>query len=189
LHERFNLPDNAFICLTSGRFVSQKGHRHLVTAAKALAEKYDDIFFLWLGDGPLQSILAAHIKSLKLTDRFVFCGMLENHSRAVFGADVYVHPAIVEPYGIVLVEAMAAGLPIVATRVGGIPEVVVEDKTALLIDPADPEKLTIAIERMYNDNTLRTAFGQAGFDRFEQRFRMETMIDKVEKVLIEALKK
>jgi len=184
LRRRFNMPDNAFVCLTSGRFVKQKGHCHLVEAARELAARYDNIFFLFLGDGPLKASLTKQINGYNLADRFIFGGMLEDHQRAVFGADLYVHPAIIEPFGIVLVEAMAAGLPVVATRVGGIPEVVAEDKTALLVDPADPRQLTNAIERFYNDSSLRERFGRAGHIRFEDNFRLKTMLDKLEASLI-----
>jgi glycosyltransferase involved in cell wall biosynthesis len=183
LRERYNLPETAFICLTSGRFVPQKGHRYLVDAAASLIQQHADIFFLLLGDGPLEPQLVEQIHGHGLEDRFVLCGMLENHQKAVFGADLYVHPAVVEPYGIVLVEAMAAGLPVIATRVGGIPEVVEENRTAVLVDRADAGQLTKAILRFYTDGSLREAYGRAGYERFDSLFRMETMIDKIEAIL------
>lgn len=183
LRERYNLPESAFVCLTSGRFVPQKGHKYLIDSAATLAAGHDDIFFVLLGDGPLEAQLVEQIRERSLQDRFVLCGMLENHQKAVFGADLYVHPAVVEPYGIVLVEAMAAALPVVATRVGGIPEVVEENRTAVLVDHADAEQLTTAILRFYNDHSFREAYGRAGYERFDRLFRMNTMIDKVETIL------
>lgn len=183
LRERYNLPENAFVCLTSGRFVPQKGHKYLIEAAAALAGQHDDIFFVLLGDGPLEPQLVEQIHERGLVDRFVLCGMLENHHKAVFGADLYVHPAVVEPYGIVLVEAMAAGLPVVATRVGGIPEVVEENRTAILVDRAEPDQLTQAILRFYTDDSLRDSNGKAGYERFDRLFRMDTMIEKIEAIL------
>ncbi|MDD4051718.1 MAG: glycosyltransferase family 4 protein [candidate division Zixibacteria bacterium] len=183
LGQRYDLPDDAFICLTSGRFVPQKGHRYLIEAARMLAERFPNIFYVLLGDGPLLTDLMEQIKRYALTDRFIFCGLLEDHQRAVFAADLYVHPSIIEPYGIVLVEAMAAGLPVVATRTGGIPEVVAENETALLVKPADPAGLTEAIERMYTDPSLPLAFGRAGRERFLKYFRLETMIERLETCL------
>ncbi|MFW9842809.1 MAG: glycosyltransferase family 4 protein [Candidatus Thorarchaeota archaeon] len=185
LLERFNLPEDAFICLTSGRFVPQKGHYHLIEAARALVDRCGHIFFLLLGDGPLEAELVEQIRRYNLTDRFVFCGLLEKHQKAVFGADVYVHPAVIEPYGIVLVEAMAAGLPVVATKVGGIPEVVEENETALLVDAADPGQLTGAVERFYTDESLRKSYGRSGYERCQRMFRMESMIDRIESALQE----
>lgn len=187
LMERYDLPDDAFVCLTSGRFVPQKGHQHLIEAARLLADRQPNIFYVLLGDGPRQTDLMELVKRCELTDRFIFCGLLDDHRRIVFAADLYVHPAVIEPYGIVLVEAMAAGLPTVATRVGGIPEVVVENETALLVNPADPAALAEAIERMALDHRRRDAFGLAGQDRFRTCFRLETMIDRLEACLDEAL--
>ncbi len=183
LRERYNLPQNAFICLTSGRFVPQKGHRYLIEAAASLVGRHDDIFFVLLGNGPLEPQLVEQIYGHGLEDRFVLCGLLEHHQKAVFGADLYVHPAVVEPYGIVLVEAMAAALPVVATRVGGIPEVVEENRTAVLVDQADTGQLTKAILRLYTDSSLRETFGRAGYERFDRLFRMDTMTDKIEAIL------
>lgn len=184
--EKYDLPDDAFICLTSGRFVRQKGHRYLVGAAATLLEKYDNIYFLWLGDGPMQATLQEQINGRSLNKHFIFCGLLENHQQVVFGADLYVHPAIIEPFGIVLVEAMAASLPVVASCIGGIPEVAADAETAILVEPRQPSQLTKAIEQFYNNRVMGDKFGQAGYDRFKQNFRLETMIDRVEKSLIEA---
>lgn len=188
LRENYNIPEDAFVCLTSGRFVEQKGHRYLVEAAKPLLKKHKDICFFWLGDGQLENELKAHISAIGYSDRFIFAGLLTEHQRAVFGADLYVHPAVVEPFGIVLVEAMAVGLPIVATRAGGIPEVVSENKNAFLVNPADPESLTNAIERFYNSRELCNQFGKAGKQRFVENFSANVMIDKVEEHLLKLMK-
>lgn len=187
LMDRYDLPDDAFVCLTSGRFVKQKGHQYLVEAARLLADRQPNLIYVLLGNGPLQTDLMEQIKRRELTDRFVFCGLLEDHRQTVFAGDLYVHPAVTEPYGIVLVEAMAAGLPVVATRVGGIPEVVLENETALLVEPADAKALSEAIERMVVDSPRRTAFGLAGRIRFRDRFRLDTMIDRIETCLDEVM--
>jgi glycosyltransferase involved in cell wall biosynthesis len=188
LRDKYNIPEDAFVCLTSGRFVEQKGHKYLIKASVSLLEKYKNIYFLWLGDGPLESKLKMQTEAIGYGDRFVFAGLLENHPRAVFGADLYIHPAVVEPFGIVLVEAMAAGLPIVATRVGGIPEVVSEDKNAILVNPADAADLTNAIERLYNDSELRDKYSQTGYERFLEKFSSDVMVDKIEAHLMKMVK-
>jgi len=86
----------------------------------------------------------------------------------------------------VLVEAMAAALPVVASSVGGIPEVVAEGETSILVEPANPGQLTKGIERFYNDSAMREKFGRAGYERFDRNFRMEKMIDRIEKTMTEA---
>ncbi|MFH1699252.1 MAG: glycosyltransferase family 4 protein [Candidatus Zixiibacteriota bacterium] len=184
LHSKYRIPDDAFVCLTSGRFVEQKGHKYLLDAAEQLLRRCGNIYFLWLGDGPLENEHRKRIEAIGFGERFIFAGLLEKHQRAVFGSDLYVHPAIAEPFGIVLVEAMAAGLPIVATRVGGIPEVVSENENAILVNPADATDLTAAIELFYNDKTLREKYGRFGYERFTEKFNLEIMVDKVEAHLL-----
>ena len=180
VRRQFRFPDDAVVCLTSGRFVRQKGHRYLLESARDLAERCDKLFFLLLGDGPLQEELQRQVTESGLAERVVFGGLLDDHRKAVFGSDIYVHPAIIEPYGVVLVEAMAAGLPVVATRVGGIPEVVCEGETAVLVDAAHPGQLTTAVEQLYTNSSMRESMGRAGLERFGRLFRMDTMIDAIE---------
>lgn len=182
---RYGLSRDKFICLTSGRFVPQKGHEYLINSAAELCSKYPNVRFIFLGDGPLENRLRQKIKNLDLEKYFIFAGLMDDHRRIVAGADLYIHPAIIEPYGIVLVEAMAAGLAIVASEIGGIPEVINRNENALLIKPADPAELTKAIERLYNDNDLRLNLGSAGRKRFEKHFNRETMIENIEKYLQE----
>ncbi len=184
LLNRFNLPPESFICLTSGRFVPQKGHKYLVEAARDICRKVGVVRFLFLGDGPLENNLKEQINKFDLESHFIFAGLLRDHRQLVFGADLYVHPAVIEPYGIVLVEAMAASLPIVATRVGGVPEVVPENETAILVDPADRSQLTTAIMTMYNDHDLRTRMGRAGRERFESMYSLDSMLNKIEELLV-----
>ncbi len=180
---QYDLPDDAFICVTSGRFVEQKGHSYLIDAAVPLVKKYPNLYFLFLGDGPLERELINQAERLNITRHFRFCGLLEDHRKVVFGADLYVHPAIIEPFGIVLVEAMGAGLPVVAARVGGIPEVVCEDETAILAEPKSSVDLTNAIDRMYTDTSLRDSMGSKGHERYQNRFMMSTMIDTLEGII------
>ncbi|MEZ5359576.1 MAG: glycosyltransferase family 4 protein [Candidatus Zixiibacteriota bacterium] len=184
---KYNLPDTAVICVTSGRFVPQKGHVHLIEAARPLIKKYPDLYFLFLGDGDLEDDLRTQIKQAGMESKFIFCGLLDDHRDVVFSADIYVHPAIIEPFGIVLVEAMAASLPVIACKVGGIPEVVADGETAILVSPASPPDLTNAISRLYTDANLRETLGQGGFQRYRKRFRKATMIDKLEKLIQQEL--
>ncbi|MCK5125465.1 MAG: glycosyltransferase family 4 protein [candidate division Zixibacteria bacterium] len=183
LLKNYNLPDDAIICVTSGRFVEQKGHTFLIQAAVDLKNSCPRVYYLFLGNGPLEQKLKDEIALHNLQKQFRFCGLLDNHQDVIFGADLSVHPAIVEPFGIVLVEAMAASLPVVATRVGGIPEVVCEDESAILVEPSHTEELTTAIERLYNDNSSCTQMGQKGYQLYQKRFRKSTMIDSLDDMI------
>lgn len=186
--KKHNLPSDAFICLTSGRFVNQKGHKYLIESAVKLKEKCENIYFIFLGDGPLQPELDNQIEKSGLTKRFIFPGLLSDHRDYLFASDLYVHPAITEPYGIVLVEAMAANLPIVASSVGGIPDVVAEGENALLCPPKDTDALTDAVSLFYNESEMRLRYGQKSKERFDHKFHLSAMIDLIEQVIQETIR-
>ncbi|MFI5413486.1 MAG: glycosyltransferase family 4 protein, partial [Candidatus Lutacidiplasmatales archaeon] len=115
-------------------------------------------------------VVARLAEELGVRDRVTLTGplprteLLGEYARA----DLFVLPSLFEPYGIVLMEAMAAGLPIVASRVGGIPEVVAEGENALLCAPNDPAALADALERLVRDRALRERFARAGRKRVER---------------------
>ncbi len=123
------------------------------------------------------SVVAALARSLGIADRVTMTGPLDRPALlAEYGrADVFVLPSLFEPYGIVLMEAMAAGLPIVASRVGGIPEVVLEGENALLCPPGDTAALAVALERLLREPELRVRFGRRGRDHVRQ-FSWETVL-------------
>lgn len=113
--------------------------------------------------------------------------MQDNTDEFLVGADLMVHPSIEEPFGIVLAEAMRASLPVVASRVGGIPEVVAENETALLVEPRDRSGLADAVNQMLGSIQMRDRFGLAGYERWQELFGVETMIDRVEHCFEQAI--
>lgn len=127
-------------------------------------------------------------RSLRIQDRVEILGRLSNAEliQAYRSADLLVMPSLFEPFGIVLLEAMASGLPVVASRVGGIPEVVEEGKTALLVHPGNPDELRTAIEDLLLDDRLRRRMGQAGRKR-AQLFSWNLIVPKIQKVYEEAI--
>jgi glycosyltransferase involved in cell wall biosynthesis len=187
IRQKHGLSSDSFICLTSGRFVNQKGHTYLIEAAGRLKDTCNDVYFIFLGDGPLQPELEKQIEKLGMIDRFIFPGLLADHRDYVFGSDLYVHPAIIEPYGIVLVEAMAGGLPIIASAVGGIPDVVSDGVNAILCPPTDVVALTEAVQRMYSDDDLRRQYGQRSLEHFETKYKLSDMIKLIEHSVVETV--
>lgn len=184
LRRKYHLPDNAVIAVTSGRFVAQKGHRYLIAAAASILAAIPSMRFLWLGDGPLQQELQAEINDAGLTSHFIFAGMLRDFDLELAGSNLMIHPSIEEPFGIVILEAMRASLPVVASDVGGIPEVVKEGETALLIPPRDPGALASAVIQVASDSSLRDRMGRAGRVRFEHFFTSDRMLDRVEEYFV-----
>ncbi len=185
LRAKYDLPTDGMVAVTSGRFVDQKGHRDLIEAAPMIIRRFPSIRFLWLGDGPLEESLRGQIDKAGLTEHFVFAGLLDDFELELAGADIMLHPAVIEPFGIVLLEGMRAGLPIIACRVGGIAEVVAEGDTALLVEPAKPEDFAIATIAVLGDRSLCGSFGDSGRERWQLEFRYDVMLDRVEEYLTE----
>lgn len=185
LREKYGLPADCPVAVTSGRFVDQKGHRYLVEAAPMIVQRFPQMRFLLLGDGPLESEVRSQIDRLNLKEHFVFAGLLDDFDLELAGSDIMLHPAVIEPFGIVLLEGMRAGLPVVACRVDGIPEVVAEAETALLVEPGDAESLAISTIALLGDRSMTTSFGEAGRERWRREFSYDVMLDKVEQYLEE----
>src|SRR6266568_2964599 len=132
--------------------------------------------------------LRALARALGIEDQITFTGPLPRADviRAYGSADIFVLPSLFEPFGIVLLEAMAAGLPIVASRVGGIPEVVQDGATGLLVRPGDSRVLAEAIGRLISDPSLRSQMGEAGRLR-AAAFSWERLVPRILKVYDEAI--
>lgn len=182
LREQFELPPDAVVAVTVGRFVEQKGHRYLVDAARTIENSLPHLRFVLLGDGPLEDELRAQIDTAGVGDRFVFAGMLDNIDPVLAGADLMIHPSIEEPFGIAVLEGMRAGLPVIASRVGGIPEVVEESATATLVPPGDTSVLAAAVTNLLADPARMKRMGEAGRERWRTHFRLDDMLDRIEQI-------
>lgn len=180
LRKKYDLSSDSIVAVTVGRFVPQKGHIYLVEAASEILKKQPKIKFIFLGNGTLEEKLINRISELELTQYFIFAGMLDDISPILQGANLMIHPSIEEPFGIALLEGMRACLPIVASRVGGIPEVVEAGSTANLVEPHNPMALAEGVINLLASPDKMTEFGRAGKERWKSRFRLDTMIDKIE---------
>lgn len=181
LLEKYNLPNDAIISVTSGRFVEQKGHEFLIEASRNIIQEFPNIRFMFLGDGPRRELLENMIQKYNVEKYFIFAGMLDNIDTELLGADIMIHPSRVEPFGIAVLEGMRASLPIVASRVGGIPEVVKENYNALLVTPCDASALSDAVLKVLRTKEQCVQMSANSRKRFEDYFQMDRMIDKIEK--------
>ncbi len=123
------------------------------------------------------------MKILDVERYFVFAGMLDNTDLELAGSDLMIHPSIDEPFGFSIIEGMRAGLPVIATNVGGIPEVVRDGETGILINARIPGEIVSAVERLMDDKEYTLKMGLAGQARWKKEFNLEIMIDRWEKYL------
>ena len=160
---------------SAGQLIPHKSYDTLLKAAQFLAQQHD-VHVTVFGEGRDRERLEKLARELDLSERIHLPGWQEDIYSALRLLDVFVLPSINESAGLVLLEAMACGLPVVATRVGGIPEYVADGETGLLVPPRDPGALAEAIASLIVDPAKRAAFGRAGRQRVEAHFTAERMV-------------
>jgi glycosyltransferase involved in cell wall biosynthesis len=158
------------VVLTVGRLTVMKGQRHLLDAVPELARRFGGVAVVVIGQGHLHAQLRSQAEALGVADRVHLVGHRADARMLLDAADVFVLPSRHEGMPLVLLEAMDAGLPVVATRVIGSEEVVVDGETGLLVRPQDPAALAAALGRLLEDPALRQRYGRAGRRRYLERF-------------------
>jgi glycosyltransferase involved in cell wall biosynthesis len=169
---------NVPILLTVARLVERKGTKYLVQAMPKILCAVPTATLVIVGDGPERNQLEREVRRLKLNDNVVFLGKVtEDKLLSLYQiSDVFVLPAIVdsdgntEGLGVVLLEAMSTQKPVVASRVGGIPEVVVHDQTGMLVEPGNPDELARAITYLLRNDQTSVKMGRRGRQRVEHIF-------------------
>lgn len=142
-------------------FRREKGHAVLLEAFVSLAREDERIRLVLAGDGPLKWTMEERALSLGINHRIEFAGAVQNVWPLLAQTDIFVLPSLYEPLGIVVMEAMAAGLPVVASRTGGIPELVEEEVTGILVNPGDATGLASSVRALISDPERRSRMGAA----------------------------
>jgi glycosyltransferase involved in cell wall biosynthesis len=166
---------------TVANLFPRKGLEYLVQAVGNLKESFDNILLVIVGTGDAQyeSQLRKQIQDLNLTQHVLFTEFQEYPELFVSQFDVFVLPSIQEGFGIVLLEAMALGKPIVASNVGGIPEIVQHEKTGILVKAADVEELSKGVLTLLNDPNKRRKMGEQAQKRAAEYFSVERMMERL----------
>ena len=155
-----------------------KGQRHLVAAAARVVRSMPDVRFLILGEGELRDALERQVKELGLERHVLLGGFRRDAVSLMKSFDLFVMSSITEGLGSAILEAMVNQRPVVATRAGGIPEVVVDGETGLLVPPHDEPALADAILRVLGDAPLAARLGSAGYQRVAREFSVERMVER-----------
>jgi glycosyltransferase involved in cell wall biosynthesis len=187
LRARLGVPPSAPIAVSIGRHVPEKGYRHLVDGAARLERTKPDVHWILVGDGELRGELEAQAQRLGLVSHVHFTGWRDDVAEMLALADVFVLPSESEGFGRVLVEAMAMGRPVVATNVGGIPDIVLDGETGLLVEPANAAALADAVRALVDEPARAARLGAAGRVRAESTFSLGAHVDAVERVYEEVL--
>jgi sugar transferase (PEP-CTERM/EpsH1 system associated) len=174
------IPLRAVVAGTVGRLQPVKGTSYLLEAWSRLASDHPDAILLLVGGGSQQAALERMSRRLGISERVRFLGDRADVPDLLRGMDVFVLPSLWEGMPNAALEAMAVGLPVVATAVGGTPEVVVDGVTGLLVPPGDPDALAQSIARLLCDPDLRYKMGQAGRERVVKHFSVGRMVEQTE---------
>jgi len=181
-----DLPRGTFKVLMVARLTKGKGFRELLEAAKQLIKELPEVVFFIAGEGPLRTSLATQISREALTDRVRLLGYQPDLAGLMKAVDLFVLPSYREGTPRVISEAMAAGLPVVATCVDGIPEQVEHGVNGLLVEPRQARPLVEAILDLARDEGLRRRMGEAGRKRAEA-YSMDTMVAAIDQLYQELL--
>ena len=176
LHEELWLPHGAPIVGNVAALVAHKGQKHLVDAAALVVRQVPDARFVIAGEGELRHALEHQIKHLGLEKHVLLAGFRPDILSLHKAFDIFVMSSVTEGLGTSILDAMACGRPVVATTAGGIPEVVEDGHTGLLVPPRDHQAMADAIVKLLKDAELRSAMGEAGRSLASARFSAERMV-------------
>ncbi len=177
LRRAMGMGEGDVLCAVIGRLVPVKGHEVFLKAFKIVREKAAHAHAVIIGDGELKERLRQMSVELGLGNAVSWLGHRDDIPQLLRAVDIVVQPSLNEGFGLAVVEAQAAGRPVVATRVGGLPEAVKEGETALLVPPNDPEALARAMLELMKDPARRETMGRQGQEWVRERFTIERMIN------------
>lgn len=153
-----------------GRLEPVKGPRYFIEAAKLVLKEMKNVKFCVVGEGSLRGVLEKEVFDAGISERFIFTGWQEDVCLVLFTLDLLVLPSLNEAVGRSALEAQAAGVPVVATRVGGVPEVIKDGITGVLVEPGNAPQLASAILGLLTDDKKRISMGEAARGWVDEKF-------------------
>jgi glycosyltransferase involved in cell wall biosynthesis len=176
---RFNVPPDSSVIVTIAQCSWGKGLNYFIDAANIILKDRPHTTFFIVGDGPEKSVYEAQSLGLGLQNSVIFTGMRVDTELFLSVADVFVLLSVwEEAFAFTLLEAMASGCPVVATRIGAIPESVQEGVTGILVPPRSPQAAAEAILTLLNDNPLRSRMSLAAIQRIENHFSIDLWVNQ-----------
>lgn len=184
LREQWGVPADAPLAAVTGRLVPIKGHDVLLRAWPGVLERLPGARLIMVGDGPERPRLESLVRDLELDGTVRFVGWRQDIPEVLAAADVVVQPSLAEGLGYSILEAMAAGRPVVASAVGGMTEVVADGRSGLLVPPSDPAALADAVSRVLEDPALAERLVAAGRVRAGE-FSNDAHVRRLEELYLE----
>jgi len=177
MRQAFGWDEGHFVVGTVARLERIKGLDHLIEAAKTVAEALPQARFLVVGDGPQREDLLSRVHHLELGEHCIFAGLRSDVPQILPAFDLFVLPSLSEALGTAAIEALASGVPVVASRVGGVPEVVTHGETGLLVPPGDAMQLAQAILHVAANPAEARQWAERGQKRVRLMFDVNRLAD------------
>ena len=189
LRDEYSIPCEEALVGVVARLEPEKGHRFLIEAFPGVLDRAPRTWLAIVGEGSQAAELRAQAAALssQARDRIIFTGRRDDISALTADLDIAVLPSLREAQGISILEAMARRKPVVASAVGGIPEVLTDGLDGLLVPPGDTQALAEALGRLARSPSLRERIGEAGYQTVVERFSIEAMVRRVQDVYDEEL--
>jgi glycosyltransferase involved in cell wall biosynthesis len=176
VHEALWLPHQAPLIGNVAALVPHKGQRYLIEAAHLVVRQIPDARFVILGEGELREHLEHLVREHHLEKHVLLPGFRTDVIGCIKGFDLFVMSSVTEGLGTSVLDAMACRKAVVGTRAGGIPEIVSDGRTGVLVEPRDAHAMADAIVRLVKDDELRRQMADAGYARVRERFTVERMV-------------
>jgi len=189
IRQMIGLPNEAVLLGTVANLFPRKGYEVMLRALPAIVRAVPTVHYVIVGsdDHDYADRLTKLAQELKIADRVHIVGFQDPVQPFLAALDLYVHPALMEGFGIAVVEAMAMGKAVVATTTGGLPEVVAQGETGLLVPPGDAESLAAAVVSLLEDKVRREQMGRNGKARAQDRFSLDASVMHMDQLYGEVL--
>lgn len=187
-HEIFCAKDDTLIIATIAELHERKGLKYLIGAIPEVLEKYPNVKLVIIGEGPNRGKLEKLIRKLGIKDYVVLLGRRKDMPQLLKSADIFALPSRREAFGLVNLEAMLTPLPVIASKVGGIPEIVENGKTGLLVKPESEKSLALALKQLISSPAKRRKMAQAGLKRVHEVFDAKKMAEEYGKIYKKTIK-
>jgi glycosyltransferase involved in cell wall biosynthesis len=172
----FGIAKTNKIIISICKLIERKGLDYLLAAARQIINCHPDVRFLVVGQGPLLNKLKITAQESGIENKVIFVGMRSDVNVLLLCSDVFVLSALAEAFPFVNLEAMAARRPVVATNVGGIPEIVISGETGFLVPPKDPDSLAKAVIKLLENPEMASLMGEKARKMVEAKFTIENAV-------------
>jgi L-malate glycosyltransferase len=176
LIKQFQLSEDTFLIGCASALVKVKGHVSLIDAYKEVLKSNPKLHLLLAGEGVFRPELEAYIQAQGLKEKVTFLGHIDNVPEFLCGLDLMVMPSLVEGLGTIVLDAISSGTPVIGSRAGGIPEMIIHEKTGLSFEPGQAQDLELNLRRIITDSSLRNQLLKNAQNHIAQNFSLENMV-------------